>query len=673
MRKKPFAVALLFCSVAAGQQTVRIGQAAVELTGPWKFHAGDNMAWAQPDFDDSGWGTMDLTPPQESTNPILGSSGFVPGWTERGYAGYSGYAWYRLRVSIENASSNPAAAALALKMPAVDDAYQVYVNGQLAGEFGRFSGGVSAYNSQPRAFRLPGDIRGEVTIAIRMWMDAATPLFTPDAGGLHGPPVLGQDSVIEALLRLDWDTIDHAEAGAILEITILLLALLVAFALFWLDRSEPAYLWLGLACLAILLYPVVLVLGYYTTWITNNSENILLDVLLTPLGAGLWVLFWGYWFRLGRMARLHLAVWGLVLLWATGVAMLRWPLYGSVVPVHAIAWLSPLTLALKLLSGALLVWVTYRGIRRERAEGWLALPAVLLVIVSLYQDELTVLHVRTTFFPFGFQTSSRLIATVLSLLIITVLLLRRFLHAQREREQWRLEIEQARQVQQVLIPEAIPAIPGFSVESEYCPAQQVGGDFFQILPAKDDSLLIVAGDVSGKGLKPAMLVALIVGTIRTQAASNSHPSAMLAVLNERLCGRSTGGFATCIAMHIDANGRLNIANAGHLPPYLNGSELPLEGSLPLGIQTDIEYASSAFEIESGDRLTLFSDGVVEATNGNRELFGFDRARALSMQPALAIAEAAKQFGQRDDITVITIQRVPVPAYAYGRVRVDSPQ
>lgn len=667
MRKGGFAVALLFCSLAAGQQTVRIGQAAVELTGPWRFHAGDNLAWAQPDFDDSTWGTMDLAPPQGSRDPIVGSSGFVPGWTARGYAGYSGYAWYRSRVTVENASSNPATAALALKMPdSVDDAYQVYVNGQLAGEFGRFAGRrVSLYFGQPRAFRLPADIRGPMTIAIRMWMDASTPLFNPDAGGLHRPPVLGQASVIQALLRLNWDDINHAETGVLPEIAILLLALLVAFTLFWLDRSEPAYLWLGLTCMAILLYPVVVVLGFCTTWVTGEAAFFLLDVILFPLGSGIWVLFWGYWFRLDRMAWLHRVVWGLVLLWAAGMAMMRAPLYGRVVPVHAIVWLSPLTLALKLLLGVLLIWVTGRGIRRERAEGWLALPATLLVIVSLYQEELLVLHAPVYVFPFGFQITMRQIATVLSLLIITVLLLRRFLHAQREREQWRLEIEQARQVQQVLIPEAIPAIPGFRVESEYCPAKEVGGDFFQILPAKDDSLLIIAGDVSGKGLQAAMLVALIVGTIRTQVASSSHPSAMLGVLNERLCGRSTGGFATCIAMHIDANGTVTIANAGHLPPYLNGTELPVEGSLPLGIQADTEYPSEVFQLDAGDRLTLLSDGVVEATNSNRELFGFERARALSTQPAASIVQAAQLFGQEDDITVLAIVFAPVQQAVYA--------
>jgi hypothetical protein len=114
MRKAAFALALVFCSVAAGRQTVQIGQAVIVLTGPWKFHIGDNLAWAQPDFNDSAWGAMDLTPPPGSYDPFFGSGGFVPGWTARGYPGYFGYAWYRLRIDVQNLSNPPGA--LALKM-----------------------------------------------------------------------------------------------------------------------------------------------------------------------------------------------------------------------------------------------------------------------------------------------------------------------------------------------------------------------------------------------------------------------------------------------------------------------------------------------------------------------------------------------------------------------------
>ena len=640
---------------AHAQQSIVLGDATVALTGPWKFHTGDNMAWAQPGFDDSAWGTMDLTP--SSVDPNNGTNGYVPGWTARGYKGYSGYAWYRLRANIIQDRQN----ALALKMPDdFDDVYQAYVNGQLIGQFGRFTAhGVTVYISQPRAFPLPANFRsGPATIAIRMFMLSSTPLVDPDVGGLHGPPVLGHAAAIAGLLQLSWDVVNRVNYNEFFEMAILLLALGVTFGLYWLDRSEPAYLWLGLTCAALLAFLAILVASNYTTWINGSLVFLLQDAVLTPAGIGLWVLFWAYWFRLDGMARLHQMVWSLVALLGIGTAMLRAPLYGSVVPVHAMVWLSPLTLALKLLLGVLLIWITVRGIRKDRAEGWLALPAVVLVILSLYEEELIVLHLPGQFFLSGVAIGLRETGTILSLLIITVLLLRRFLHAQREREQWKLEIEQARQVQQMLIPEALPIIPGFTLESEYRPARVVGGDFFQILPhPSDGSVLIVVGDVTGHGLQAGMLVALIVGTIRNEIAHTFDPLTVLNALNRMLCGRGHA-HATCVALRIAADGAATLANAGHLPPYLNGKELPMEGAMILGMIEDAEFSVLNFQLNENDRLILMSDGIVEAQDEQGQLFGFERIQAMLQKPVTAVdvATAAQNFGQEDDISVLSVTR-----------------
>jgi Stage II sporulation protein E (SpoIIE) len=639
------------------QSQIVLGNATTALNGPWKFRTGDNPAWAQPDFDDSGWATVDLTPPPGSFDPLLGSSGYLPGWTARGYKGYSGYAWYRLTANVEDGQTR-----LAIKMPDdVDDAYQVYVNGQRIGDFGRFTArDVTAYVSQPRALLLPENFHGgPVTFAIRMWMGAFTPLVDPDAGGLHGPPVLGQTSAISSMLQMDWDAEDRASYSQFFQIAILMLALLVAFGLFWLDRKEPAYFWLGIACAAMLSIVALIVVAGYTTWLGGNAVFLIDDAVLTPATIGLWVLFWAYWFRLGSMARLHRVVWGLVVILAIATAMLRAPLYGSLVPVHASVWLSPLAVALKLLLGILLVWVTVLGIRKDRAEGLLALPAVLLVILSRYSEELLVLHVPTSIYPFGVGIGVNGAATILSLAIITMLLVRRFLRGQHEREQFRMEMEQARQVQQMLIPEALPMVPGLTLESEYRPTQRVGGDFFQILAhPSDGSVLIVVGDVTGHGLQAAMLVSLLVGAIRSHSETNFDPLSLLQSLNRRLLGRGQAN-ATCLALRIAPDGLATLANAGHLPPYLNGREMSMEGALPLGTTEGAEFAGMRFQLQPGDRLTFVSDGVVEATNEKRELFGFARTQQISNQSAATIAETAQKFGQEDDITVVTIIREPV--------------
>jgi Stage II sporulation protein E (SpoIIE) len=653
-------IVLALPNAIPAQSPIALGNATVELTGPWRFHTGDDPAWAQPEFVDSAWSTMDLTPPEGSYDPYRGINDFVPGWTAHGYPGYSGFAWYRLRVKLRE----PVAGGLAIKMPQdVDDAYQLYVNGQLIGEFGRFRGEhVTNYIAQPRAFTLPADTGGgPITIAIRMWMDPHTPLVESAAGGLHGTPILGQTQAVMATLRLEWDALNRSQFSELLVAAILLLAIAVTFSLFALDRTEPAYLWLGVNCIVMLLLVCVRPLAYHGTWITAMQAIFLRDVILFPIEIALWIFFWACWFRLDEMKRLRVAVWVLVALLAVGTAMLRAPLYGRLVPLHSEAWVSPLVLGLKLLLGAELLWVTYRGVLKDRTEGLLALPAVALIVIAQYQYELRLFHAPIFFFAFGYNVSVSQIGTVLSLAIVTVLLLRRFIHAQRVREQWRLEIDQAQQVQQVLIPDAIPAIPGFVMESEYRPSQQVGGDFFQIIPGADGSILAVIGDVSGKGLRAAMLVSLIVGAVRTLARFTRDPEEVLRGVNERLCGHLKNQFATCLALHIASDGKTTIANAGHLPPFWNGRELDMAGSIPLGIVENAPIEQSTLLLSPGDRLILLTDGIVEAQNKQRELFGFVRLGELAREDrsSVEIAAAAQEFGQEDDITVLRIQRVGI--------------
>jgi hypothetical protein len=147
---------------AQSQSAARItlGQSAVPLFGPWKFTVGDSPIdpktgkplWAEPDFDDSRWETVDLTPKNGAIDPGGGNSGYVPGWTAKGHPGYWGYAWYRIRVQVQARPGQE----LALAGPAdVDDAYQVFENGELTGHFGDFDGRKpKIYYTQPRMFPL---------------------------------------------------------------------------------------------------------------------------------------------------------------------------------------------------------------------------------------------------------------------------------------------------------------------------------------------------------------------------------------------------------------------------------------------------------------------------------------------------------------------------------------
>lgn len=218
------------------------------------------------------------------------------------------------------------------------------------------------------------------------------------------------------------------------------------------------------------------------------------------------------------------------------------------------------------------------------------------------------------------------------------------------------EMAAARQVQQVILPNPHQSFPGVVVESVYKPARELGGDFFQFVQVADGGLLFVMGDVAGKGLPAAMLVSLLVGSIRATAEETQHPARLLGRMHEQIMGRTADGFATALAALITKDGGVTFANAGHLSPYLDGREFVLPGGLPLGIPGGGGYETRTAALRTGSRLTFISDGVVEAQNGHRELFGFERAQAMARERAETIADAAVRFGQEDDITVVTIER-----------------
>jgi hypothetical protein len=676
----PLLASFIACGIPAASQSappvqsseastyrIALGQSSLPLNGPWRFQIGDSpldpdtgkSLWAEPGFNDSNWSLIDLTPPADSYNPAMGTSGFVSGWMQRGHPGYAGFAWYRLRIQLQPENMN-SPAGLALKMPAkFDDAYQVFANGQLMGEFGHFiPAGVKMYSSQPRAFFLPaGSNRGQVTIAIRMWMDPSTTFGNPSAGGLHGPPVLGQAPVIMAMQVLARKATLRFFASYSIEFVIILLAIGVTVVLYRLDRSETAFPLLGITCGVILVYVSAFLVKATTAGIDERIVTVIIN-LMGALVPPLWIVFWATWLRLDGMRRLHRIVWPLAILLFSSWTMLAPPLFGHIVPLAVGVWISGAGQLFSTILETLLLWVAFQGLRKNRIEGLLALPAILLIVFGHLDWLLRAVHLPTEFHPFGILVLSYQPGTGLSLCMVTVQLLHRFYRNQRERDQWRQEMEQARQVQQMLLPEALPTHSGFVLESEYRPALEVGGDFFQILPSADGGLLVIIGDVSGKGLKAAMLVAMIVGAIRTIAEHTHEPLEILQGLNRRLCGRLSHQFATCLAIRIAAAGNCIAANAGHLAPYLNGREVALAGSVPLGLVEGSEFEQVSFALEPGNRLVLITDGIVEAQDSQQQLFGFARTTELVEQShsAAEVATTAQHFGQEDDISVISVTR-----------------
>jgi hypothetical protein len=299
--------------------------------------------------------------------------------------------------------------------------------------------------------------------------------------------------------------------------------------------------------------------------------------------------------------------------------------------------------------------------RRNFEAGLLLIPLV-LSIVGIAEPILTAgmsaMGTRTYTSPLTLHAGPipihfTSIADFTSILAIVIIIFGRFLRVQRDQERVSSELAAARSVQELMIPQEKIHTPGFEVDSIYDPAAEVGGDFFHVQPTEDGGLLVVLGDVAGKGLKAAMNVSMLMGGLRR--TPERSPAKILESLNRVLTGSES--FTTCQAAWFGADGEVVLANAGHLPPYLNSQEVFVPGGLPLGVLPDVTYDEVRLYLHPGDRILLMSDGVVEARQPSGELFGFDRVHNLSGQSAFYIADAAKAFGQEDDITILTIRRL----------------
>ncbi len=246
--------------------------------------------------------------------------------------------------------------------------------------------------------------------------------------------------------------------------------------------------------------------------------------------------------------------------------------------------------------------------------------------------------------------------TLSVLVALLALLFREQQQTARERASLAGEMQAASEIQRMLAPAAIDTAPGLKIDVAFHPMREVGGDFYHCRVLFDGRQRVVLGDVSGKGAAAAMAATLLLGA--AAARDSDSPAALLAHLNRVLRENNLSGFATCLCTDVMPDGAVTLANAGHLPPYLAGSEIAVESSLPLGLASNTTYPETHFQLPQGVQLTLLSDGVVEARNSEGKLFGFDRTAAVSNGSAEEVARAAQSHGQEDDITVLTVTRVP---------------
>jgi phosphoserine phosphatase RsbU/P len=604
---------------------------------------GDDPSFARPDFDDSKWFPIDDKRPMReffphSQPPVI---------------------WQRAHVKV-----SPNETGLAIEAYGVGPAFEIFVNGQKLLESGRVNPLVSYTEYARLVARIPDAqiATGNLVIAVR---GATRPSWwkpQSDVTFWAGMIVLGQETALTDIIRLN---VIYSNAFTWLVELAGFGLNVVALALFLAQRQQKEYLWLAIQGVAAFELPFL---------IAQSLRNLPAGVeYIYPLASTILdfftvlMLFAFVRRRFTGWLRTYIVVCFLLTLsvgWAS--------VYGVVLPSYAPILFVPLSSLFVFVIPALLI---ARLRNSNRGETILLIPVsiwamnnalngaiALMVSIPGFREAGIRLANQTQTFPVGpFTVNTGMATGLIGYISLTIIIVLRSTQTSRQQTLLEGQVAAAREVQQVILPEQIEAIPGFNVESVYKPAQQVGGDFFQILPAGEDGLLLVLGDVAGKGLPAAMLVSVLVGAIRTLADYTITPDEILAKLNERLIGRSRGGFSTALAAYFRQDGAVSIANAGHLSPYLDGCEVELAGALPLGIASGAVYETTRFQLAAGSRLTFYSDGVIEAQNEKGELFGFERGREISMQPATAIVEAAKKFGQSDDITVVTIDRVPTAA------------
>ena len=248
---------------------------------------------------------------------------------------------------------------------------------------------------------------------------------------------------------------------------------------------------------------------------------------------------------------------------------------------------------------------------------------------------------------------------------------------QAERARMEQEMRTAQHIQQSLLPRQVPSLPGWQFTPYYKPAKEVGGDFYDFMGMGDGRLGIFIGDVAGKGVPAALVMAITRTMLRTAARSGAPPGQVLAQVNDLLSADIPPGmFVTCFYALLDpASGTVQYANAGHDLPYRRHAEQVSEmraTGMPLGIMPSMEYEEFDVTLTTGDCVLFHSDGLAEAHNAQREMFGFPRLESLLRQHAdgatlidFLLRELNRFTGgaleQEDDLTLVTVQRIPMRA------------
>lgn len=620
---------LLFVARGAGM--------SVDLGGEWRMSADDRPEYARPDYDDSGWAKVRLP------------------WTAR--PPIDRIHWLRRAVDLP---PELATTELKITLGPVAEVYELFLNGMPVAQVGAFDWHAAPIASN-RTFAIPpkaaasllsGQNRGRLQVAIRFsrtFGQRMSPLVLYE-GGAYAITDAASTPADSNIALLNQHKVTQAPT---LVTFVLLVSFGILFGLLWVaDREAVTLLWLALFVTARgvangFIY-FAISLGSSPVSQTANWHDILVAFeqgdpgqffvtpfrLITPS-----LLSFSY----AALSQLILVEVGVKKAW---VRMLFWGFWLTTLLV----WNSP-DFSIGGLIAAMAVLCF--GWWRWRREGLMrhARFFLLFVAATIFINNLWVFLFPGSITFLGYSLRLADFATAVLSAIIAVLALHGLTLDRREKQRLANELEAARTMQQLLLPASGGGSDRFQSEAVYSPALEVGGDFHWYRVDREGALIVVTRDVSGKGLKAAMLVSVAVGILRNEKSRS--PAAILGAMNDCLTGHTDGGFVTCCCARFDVDGTVTLANAGNPRPYSAGREVDMDDFLPLGVVAEAVYADTVIVC---DALTFVSDGVIEAANAKGELFGFERTGVISTQPAKAIADAAKAWGQNDDITVVTVRR-----------------
>jgi sigma-B regulation protein RsbU (phosphoserine phosphatase) len=633
----------------------------VPLDQDWRVGISADPAVAQPDFDDSSWAIRSASASIAEVPEPEDAGG------KKGQGEGRRYAWFRLHIRL---APHHGPIGLLIGMPVArsnmivtgttEPGVAVFANGKRIQPEGPHATDFWHYQEITRLYNLniPADETSLTLVARTIYIPFGYSAYT-SFFATHTLR-LGRPDDLERYVRL-WVHRNLFERLPRVVYSVLLVVLgLFLLTLYFAQRGHNEYLWLALH--EFTMAPVGFVELAGSSGYLDSLWYAALVLQLMFVSAYLFFEFLISFLSLKRS-------------WY--IRAIRWtaPIMAGIAPVLLMVGRghnSSVFAALVVVLLGNLIWLggwliftfstlVAATLRRNFEAGLLLVPLVMSLLGSIEPAAISgmgELAGRPYRSPFTIQAGPiplhlASIADFTGVLAIVIIIFLRFLRVQRDQQHATSELAAARSVQELMIPQERVKTPGFEVDSVYSPANEVGGDFYHVETMGNGGVLVVIGDVAGKGLKAAMNVSMIMGALRRSAEPS--PARTLESLNRVLVGGES--FTTCQVAWFGPDGELVLANAGHLPPYLNSQEVAVAGGLPLGVLADVVYEETRLYLHPGDRLLLLSDGVVEARRPSGELFGFDRVHNLSNQTAFTIADTARTFGQVDDITVLTVRRL----------------